>query len=574
MADDAAGPDAAPPLARTEEILEALGEGFCVFDRDWRLTYANRAAEDQFGLKREAVLGRTYWEMVPHAVGTPVEALLRRAMGDRVPAELELPSVLKPGTIVSLRAFPMEEGLGLAFRDVSDRHRQARREREQAERLELALEASGLGDWSWDVATDLVTLSDRAAAIFDVTAGPVMTWTAMLELINPHDRERTAWAVAGALADRSLYEAEFRVRRPSDGVEVWVMSRAHGQYGDDGVPLGMLGVVADITAQKVADAAIRESEERFRAMADSAPAPVWVTSAAGPIEFVNQAFGEYVGRPREELLGDVWLDLLHPDDIATIVAARAAARGQTAAYAYEARFKRHDGAWRLMLVHSQPRFHDTTGRFQGYVGIATDITDARAAESRQRLLINELNHRVKNTLATVQSLARQTLKDGLAPRDARKLLEARLMALSAAHNVLTRETWAGAELTEIAAEAVRPFEDPQAPRIALAGPPVRTSPNVALALSLALHELATNATKYGALSRPGGQVAVSWKNGGETITLTWRETGGPALSGPPAAKGFGSRLLGPGLSGELGAPATLQWEPTGLVCTLVAPISV
>jgi PAS domain S-box-containing protein len=572
MADDAAGPEGAPPLTRTEEILEALGEGFCVFDRAWRLTYANRAAEDQFGLKREGVLGRTYWEMVPHAAGSPVEPVLRRAMDERVPAELELPSILKPGTIVSLRAFPMEEGLGLAFRDVTDRHRQARREREQAERLELALEASGLGDWSWDAGSDVVTLSDRAAAIFDLPGGPAMTWPAMLDRLNPEDRDRAAKAVSEALAGRTLYEAEFRVRRPADGVEIWVTSRGHGQYAEDGAPLGMLGVVADITAAKAAEAKVRESEERFRAMADSAPAPVWVTGAAGPIEFVNRAFGEYVGRPREELLGDVWLDLLHPDDIAGIVAARAAARGQTAAYVYEARFRRHDGAWRLMLVHSQPRFHDTTGEFQGYVGIATDITDARAAESRQRLLINELNHRVKNTLATVQSLARQTLKDGLSPREARKLLEARLMALSAAHNVLTRETWAGAELTEIAAEAVRPFEDVQAPRIGLAGPPVRIAPNVALALSLALHELATNATKYGALSRPGGRVDIVWANGGDTISLTWRETGGPEVPGPPAAKGFGSRLLGPGLTGELGAPARLDWAPAGLVCTLTAPV--
>lgn len=571
MPDDAAGPEGAPPLTRTEEILEALGEGFCVFDRDWRLTYANRAAEDQFGLQRQAVLGRTYWEMVPHAVGSPVEPLLRRAMADRAPVEIELPSILKPGTIVSLRAFPMEEGLGLAFRDVTDRHRRERREREQAERLELALEASGLGDWSWEAGSDLVTLSDRAAAIFDTAPGPTLTWAAILDLLNPEDRDRTAQAVTDALVGRTLYAAEFRVRRPSDGAEIWVMSRAHGQYADDGAPLGMLGVVADVTAAKAAEAKVRESEERFRAMADSAPAPVWVTGAAGPIEFVNRAFGEYVGRPREELLGDVWLDLLHPDDIGGIVAARAAARDKTAAYAYEARFRRHDGAWRLMLVHSRPRFDDATGRFQGYVGIATDITDARAAESRQRLLINELNHRVKNTLATVQSLARQTLKDGLSARDARKLLEARLMTLSAAHNVLTRETWAGAELTEIAAEAVRPFDDLQAPRIRLAGPPVRVSPNVALALSLALHELATNATKYGALSRPGGRVDISWPPGGDAIALTWRESGGPEVSGPPAAKGFGSRLLGPGLTGELGAPAALDWRPEGLVCTLTAP---
>jgi two-component sensor histidine kinase len=137
--------------------------------------------------------------------------------------------------------------------------------------------------------------------------------------------------------------------------------------------------------------------------------------------------------------------------------------------------------------------------------------------------------------------------------------------------VLTRENWEGADLAEIAREAVRPYDE--GGRIAACGPPVRLAPNVALALSMALHELATNALKYGALSAPAGGVVLDWraKVGGGAIDIVWRETGGPVVV-PPAATGFGSRLLA-GLAGELGAPADVVYEPEGVVCRLRAPVA-
>ena len=222
-----------------------------------------------------------------------------------------------------------------------------------------------------------------------------------------------------------------------------------------------------------------------------------------------------------------------------------------------------------MQVSSKPRLDDSGG-FQGYVGLAVDVTDIRAAETRQRLLINELNHRVKNTLATVQSIAHQTLREGVPPAEARERLTARLLALSAAHNVLTRENWESAELGEIATEAIRPYDDGR--RITLRGPAARIAPSAALALSMALHELCTNALKYGALSQPAGEISIRWSLAGESIGMEWRETGGPPVE-PPARKGFGSRLLGQGLAAELGASAELDYAPAGLVCRIRAKIA-
>ena len=334
--------------------------------------------------------------------------------------------------------------------------------------------------------------------------------------------------------------------------------------------VALIGDVAARTRSSLTRArverALRESEARFRSMADSAPAPIWLTNAAGKVEFLNQALSELTGRPVQDLLGDGWVEHMHPDDLAQMNVTRAQARPRFAPYAWTARFRRHDDEWRWMSGTSQPRFDDV-GVFQGYISLATDITEARRAEERQQMLINELNHRVKNTLATVQSLAHQTLKD----EPSRKQLNERLFALSAAHKVLTRRNWESGGIAEIAAEAVRPYDDPASSRFTLQGPAVSLAPGRALAVSMALHELATNAVKYGALSSSDGRVDVAWTWRDGAIDLEWREAGGPVVT-PPSRRGFGSRLLGPGLGAELGAPADIVYAPEGVICRVRIPM--
>ena len=187
------------------------------------------------------------------------------------------------------------------------------------------------------------------------------------------------------------------------------------------------------------------------------------------------------------------------------------------------------------------------------------------AHQRQRLMINELNHRVKNTLATVQSLARQSLGR---PAEVPGLpaFNERLMALARAHDLLTQSVWEGADLQDILLQTLEPYED----RTVLAGPPVALTPNAALALSMVFHELATNAVKYGALSTPDGTVTVVWHvdpRAPHHVTLHWEERGGPTVSTPSRA-GFGSRLIAASLKSDLGGEARFDYRPTGLVCVL------
>jgi CHASE1-domain containing sensor protein len=189
-----------------------------------------------------------------------------------------------------------------------------------------------------------------------------------------------------------------------------------------------------------------------------------------------------------------------------------------------------------------------------------------ASEAHLQLLVNELNHRVKNTLATVQSLIWQTLRSTDVDDEVRKRLDARIMALSAAHNVLTRENWESVLLRDIADEALAPFRGATAGRLSVAGPPVRVAPKAALAIAMALHELATNALKYGALSNDAGRVELRWDPlGDHRLRLTWRERGGPPVR-RPVRKGFGARLIERGLAHDLGGSVRLDYDPDGVVC--------
>jgi len=219
---------------------------------------------------------------------------------------------------------------------------------------------------------------------------------------------------------------------------------------------------------------------------------------------------------------------------------------------------------------------DAQGRIVGTSKIARDITERKRQQHQRELLVNALNHRVKNTLATVQSLAMQTLRHAVTPDEGRASFEARLIALSKAHDVLTREHWQGASLNKVVVDAMAAYSgDLQESRFRFAGPIVRLQPKAVLALSMALHELATNAVKYGALSNGTGDVEITWRlipGDQQRFQLRWAENGGPPVE-TPSRRGFGSRLVEQGLAQDLAGEARLNFAREGLVCTIDAPLN-
>jgi len=355
-------------------------------------------------------------------------------------------------------------------------------------------------------------------------------------------------------------EAELRFRT---GRNARVLALRAFAYGD-----GVAATWSDVTAARAAQRRLALSEERHREVADGAPTAAWLSGADGKLVFINQAMVDALGRSRRELLGDGWLRWIDPEDRPRLVAARTAARAAHAAVGFEGRFRRPGGAVRTIELYGRPRF-DARGVFRGHVGVAADVTEVRLFERQRTLLINELNHRVKNTLTTVQSLVRQTLRDHESAKDAERAVTARLMALSAAHNVLNRELWTGADLAEIAGEVLAPYESPD--RYTIMGPKARLSPKSAIAVAMALRELATIANREGDWSSDQARIRLQWRLEGDLAALEWRERGIAGAPEPELA-GFAAVILDRVIAGELGRAAELDFGPEGLVCRLWTPV--
>lgn len=345
-------------------------------------------------------------------------------------------------------------------------------------------------------------------------------------------------------------------------------------FETDGSVRGVFVFVYDLTERQKKDSAVIESEARFRSMADNAPVMVWVTDADGLCTYLSKRWYEFTGQTEEEALGMGWLDATHPDDKAACEATFLAANARRDSFSLEYRLRRADGEYRWCLDAASPRFGGT-GEFLGYIGSVIDISERKHSEDRRLLLINELNHRVKNTLAVVQALALQGLRASPDnPSEFKDMFVRRLTALANAHDLLTQAEWSGADLKDVAQQALSLFSGGD--RFAAQGPSVQLSPRAAVPFSMALHELATNASKYGALSGDAGCVDLEWRldrsNGSPVLDLTWTERGGPLVT-TPKRRGFGSRLIEQGLKHELEGEVQLDFEPSGLRCRVRIPLS-
>jgi PAS domain S-box-containing protein len=325
------------------------------------------------------------------------------------------------------------------------------------------------------------------------------------------------------------------------------------------------------------EAALRKSEERLQlAVEASGVVGTWDWDVPSDLIYADERFAALFGiDPRVIATGvplSEFTNGIHPEDREYIQEQIRAALETGGHYAAEYRTIGTDG--KVQWVSAQGRCYYVAGQPVRFPGIVVDITDRKRAEEHRELLIHELNHRVKNTLATVQSIASQTLRNADTMEGARSAMEARLLALSRAHDVLTRENWEGAGLLEIVREAMAPYRHEREKRIHMEGPDVRLSPRMALAIAMALQELATNAVKYGGLSDEDGEVRIAWSVNDapeKRLHLTWSESNGPAVE-VPERRGFGTRLIERSLAHDLHGKATIDFAPAGIVCTVDAPI--
>ena len=315
-----------------------------------------------------------------------------------------------------------------------------------------------------------------------------------------------------------------------------------------------------------AEQSLRESEDHYRHTVELNPQVTWTALPDGQLNRVAGRWQDWTGLSG---LGDSWSEAIHTEDRDYSFEAWASSVASGEPYDVEHRVRRRDGTYRWARSRAFPR-RDPDGRILLWYGSTEDIDERKTAEEHQRLLINELNHRVKNNLATVQAIALQTLKGDISLAEARGRFEARLMALSRAHNLLTDQNWGGASLDRVVGDATEHLAA-EPGRFEVSGDPLWLAPRAALALALALHELGTNAAKYGALSAEGGEVTIAWRTEDGRLLLDWKEKGGPTVV-EPAQRGFGSRLIERGLQADLGGSATLAFEPDGLRCSIRASL--
>ncbi len=311
-----------------------------------------------------------------------------------------------------------------------------------------------------------------------------------------------------------------------------------------------------------AEQSLRESEDHYRHSVELNPQVTWTALPDGQLDRVSRRWEDWTGKSG---LGEGWAEGLHPDDRAATLTAWAHSIATGEPYDVEHRVKSMEGTYRWARSRAFPR-HAPPGVIRLWYGSTEDIHERKVAEERQRLLLNELNHRVKNTLATVQAIAFQTLKGDLPLSEGRARFEARLLALSRAHDLLTGQNWEGASLEQVVRDATDYLARE---RLEITGDPLWLAPRAALAMALALHELGTNAAKYGALSAEEGTVSIDWTVQAGTLRMTWKERHGPPVV-QPNRRGFGSRLIEKGLAADLSGSAQLIFEPDGLCCMIEA----
>jgi len=294
-----------------------------------------------------------------------------------------------------------------------------------------------------------------------------------------------------------------------------------------------------------------------------------------PIIYANDAFLELTGWDRKEVLGKSFNSLMARGASPEALQEIETAVGGHSEIVPEICYRREDGSQFWASISISP-VKDKSGSIVQHFASFIDHTAHKDEQTNCAMLIDELNHRVKNTLATVQSIVKQSTRTATDPKVIRESIESRIFALSRSHDILARENWKGAGLHDLIDAALEPFAvtDDRMERFTVEGDNIRLVPKAALALSIAFNELATNAFKYGAFSNDSGTVAITWGIAPSTaenrLILHWREQGGPPVT-HPSRTGFGTQMIERGLAHELGGSVDIDYRPSGLVCTIDVP---
>lgn len=403
--------------------------------------------------------------------------------------------------------------------------------------------------------------------------------------IHPDDLPKVIEHWQRSIETGQAYEWEYRVRTAEGGYE-WFLSRAIPIQDLTGRITRWFGTSTNIHAQKQAEEALRMLESQYRLALEAADLGTWQIDLDKKLITWDEGSCALYHIPHNGLysltLDDAWA-MIHPDDVDGVKAriAAVAEAGSDGRYHSEYRAILPDGKLRWFRSHGQALYVREDGRRRAVslYGVVSDITEHHALEEAQTLLTRELNHRVKNLFAIANGMVSMTARTAKDTKDMANALRGRLSALSRAHELVqpvpAREAAAGTdvELTRLVEAVLEPYRQTGQNRILIEGPKVLVGSNTTTSLALVLHELATNAAKYGCLSCPEGELAIQWTLQDENVDLVWTESGGPRIDGAPTFEGFGTQLSQRSITGQLGGTLDRDWRPEGLRVHMLLPLN-
>lgn len=436
--------------------------------------------------------------------------------------------------------------------------------RRVTEWLHLAQEAGRVAAYSYDYGTATLSWSPSTKSLYGFPTEREATLEGWLAAVHVDDREAVQAVATAAIAHGKDVDQRFRIV-VGDGRVIWIQDRARVHLGPDGAPERLVGINVDVTELVELERRSSENEQRLRLamMAERIACWDWdlVTGTVKWDESLPRMAG--IGGDFGGDFEAFW-NLVHEHDKPTVQAALDAALAGERDYDVMFRMNRPDGSirWtqsRAIIVR------DPAGKPLRMVGVDADITDRFAADQQLRLFNSELHHRLKNNLATVQAMVRTTLRSSPDMATFERVFSQRVEALAVTYDLL-REGGDSASLAELIGTEVAPYTGGDR-KVVIEGPEVILTAHIAVAVGMVIHELTTNACKYGSLCVPGGELVVRWtcepSAKGETVVLDWLERGGPPVS-IPEKQGFGSKLLDRLVLRQLNGTITRRWDRAGL----------
>ena len=440
---------------------------------------------------------------------------------------------------------------------------------EAERRLALATEAAAIGIWDWDIASGAFFYSPRARSIYGFSPDETITFELLQQRTYPQDYRYVEPILGRALdpIQRAQETYRYRISRADTGEERWLLAHGSAVFAHN-QPIRYTGTLQDITEDVRVQERLEDEQARLQLALSAADLAIWelevATNRVTASPELNRLyrFADGAAPSIEDFQA-----LYAPGERERVEAESAAsfAKGDRT-IRFEAKHQWPDGVVKWIGVRARILVDDQ-GAPTRVIGVAMDVTERHRYEEQLQLTARELQHRVKNNLAVVQSIAAQSFRGSASKEEGVAVFAGRLRALASATELLTKGNWEAVPVAEIVEEILRPFRDEKRSHFTFEGAPIRIPSNIAVTLGMALHELSTNAVKYGALSNDRGVVAVRWQPNATGIVIDWQEKDGPAVA-PPARSGFGTKLLTRGLFDDGTGRVDLAFDPAGVRCTI------